>query len=148
MACELREKRDYAFTGPTGGRSAPRSTAAGGICCSKAREFWTVGYTTRGTPAATVLLLLGVPERTVMSGMGWVSAAIVARYQYVVTAARRDVAARVGDLIWTPKQGGEGRHRTPEGADCNHNAERRGLLVGAARRSACFGWRRIRDLNP
>ena len=35
--------------------------------------------------AATVLLVLGVPERTVMSVMGWSSTAMAARYQHVTT---------------------------------------------------------------
>jgi integrase len=33
--------------------------------------------------AATVLLVLGVPERTVMSVMGWSSTTMAARYQHV-----------------------------------------------------------------
>jgi integrase len=44
--------------------------------------------------AATVLLLLGVIERTVMAVMGWSSTAMAARYQHVVAAARRDVVVR------------------------------------------------------
>lgn len=51
--------------------------------------------------AATVLLVLGVPERTVMSIMGWSSTAMAARYQHVTDPIRRDVARRVGDLLWT-----------------------------------------------
>jgi hypothetical protein len=39
--------------------------------------------------AATVLLLLGVPERTVMSVMGWSTTAMAARYQHVGDAMRR-----------------------------------------------------------
>jgi integrase len=41
--------------------------------------------------AATVLLVLGVPERTVMSVMGWSSTAMAARYQHVTEPIRRDV---------------------------------------------------------
>jgi integrase len=51
--------------------------------------------------AATVLLVLGVPERTVMSVMGWSSTAMAARYQHVTDPIRRDVARRVGGLLWT-----------------------------------------------
>lgn len=51
--------------------------------------------------AATVLLLLGVPERAVMSIMGWSNSAMAARYQHVTSSIRRDIAARVGDLLWT-----------------------------------------------
>ena len=52
--------------------------------------------------AATVLLLLAVTERTVMSVMGWSSTAMAARYQHVVAAVRRDVATQVGGLLWKP----------------------------------------------
>ena len=52
-------------------------------------------HDTRHT-AATVLLVLGVPERTVMSVMGWSSTSMAARYQHVTDPIRRDVARRVG----------------------------------------------------
>lgn len=51
--------------------------------------------------AATVLLVLGVPERTVMGITGWSSTAMAARYQYVTDPIRRDVAVRVGGLLWS-----------------------------------------------
>ena len=54
--------------------------------------------------AATVLLVLGVPERTVMSIMGWSSTSMAARYQHVTDPIRREVANRVGGLLF-----GEGR---------------------------------------
>ena len=47
---------------------------------------------------ATVLLVLGVPELTVMSIMGWSSTAMAARYQHVTDPIRRDVADRIGGL--------------------------------------------------
>lgn len=50
--------------------------------------------------AATVLLVLGVPERTVMSVMGWSSTAMAARYQHVTDPIRREVANRVGGLLF------------------------------------------------
>lgn len=56
--------------------------------------------------AATVLLVLRVPERTVMAIMGWSSTAMAARYQHVTDPIRRDVASRVGGLIWTPEDDG------------------------------------------
>ena len=51
--------------------------------------------------AATVLLVLGVSERTVMSVMGWSSTSMAARYQHVTDPIRRDVANRIGGLLWT-----------------------------------------------
>jgi integrase len=53
-----------------------------------------------GHTAATVPLVLGVPERTVMSVMGWSSTAMAARYQHVTDPIRRDVADRIGGLLW------------------------------------------------
>lgn len=50
--------------------------------------------------AATVLLILGVPVRTVMSIMGWSSADMATRYQHVTDTIRADVAKQVGGLIW------------------------------------------------
>lgn len=57
--------------------------------------------------AATVLLILGVPERTVMSIMGWSSTAMAARYQHVTDPIRRDVASRVGGLLWSTDAGND-----------------------------------------
>jgi integrase len=53
--------------------------------------------------AATVLLLLGVPERAVMDVMGWSSSSMVKRYQHVTAPVRLDIAERVGGLIWEAK---------------------------------------------
>ncbi len=57
--------------------------------------------------AATVLLVLGVPERTVMSIMGWSSTSMAARYQHVTDPIRREVANRVGGLLFS-----ESEHRS------------------------------------
>lgn len=59
--------------------------------------------------AATVLLLLGVPERTVMGVMGWSNTAMAARYQHITATIRRDVADRVGGLLWQHSDGPEGQ---------------------------------------
>jgi hypothetical protein len=58
--------------------------------------------------AATVLLILGQPERTVMSLMGWSSAGMTARYQHVTDSVRADVASQVGGLIWEARTEGRG----------------------------------------
>lgn len=50
--------------------------------------------------AATVLLLLGVPERAVMGVMGCSHTAMAARYQHVTSTIQRDIATRIGGLIW------------------------------------------------
>ena len=50
--------------------------------------------------AATVLLILGVPERAVMGLLGWSNTAMAARYQHMVDAVRADIARQVDGLIW------------------------------------------------
>ncbi|WP_433890695.1 tyrosine-type recombinase/integrase [Streptomyces sp. CA-111067] len=66
--------------------------------------------------ASTVLLILGVPERTVMSIMGWSSTAMAARYQHVTDSIRQDVAKRVGGLLWTrAAEGGGNVPQEPSG---------------------------------
>jgi integrase len=61
--------------------------------------------------AATVLLILRQPERTVMSLMGWSSTDMAKRYQHVTDTVRADVASEVGDLIWRARSQGTG-HQT------------------------------------
>lgn len=51
--------------------------------------------------AATVLLILGVPDRVVMGLMGWANTAMAARYQHLTGSIRTDVAQRVDGLLWT-----------------------------------------------
>ncbi|SCL15178.1 tyrosine-type recombinase/integrase [Micromonospora inyonensis] len=50
--------------------------------------------------AATVLLILGVAERAVMGIMGWSNSAMATRYQHLTGQVRRDIAKRVGGLLW------------------------------------------------
>ena len=57
--------------------------------------------------AATVLLVLGVPERVVMGVMGWSSTAMAARFQHVTDPIRRDLARRVGGLLWSEPTGND-----------------------------------------
>lgn len=51
--------------------------------------------------AATVLLVLGVPDRAVMDFMGWSNAKMKERYMHVVAAVRDDIAVRLGGFLWT-----------------------------------------------
>ena len=59
--------------------------------------------------AATVLLILRQPERTVMSLMGWSSSDMTKRYQHVTDTVRADVASQVGHLIWKARSQVMGR---------------------------------------
>lgn len=58
--------------------------------------------------AATVLLLLGVPDRTVMAIMGWSNSAMAGRYQHVTDVIRRDVARRLDGLLCAAEDLAEG----------------------------------------
>jgi integrase len=55
--------------------------------------------------AATVLLVLDIPERSVMGIMGWSSTAMAARYQHVTDPIRHTVAAQFGGLLWAVEKG-------------------------------------------
>lgn len=50
--------------------------------------------------AATVLLLLGTPERAVMGIMGWSNSAMAKNYQHLTERVRSDIAKRVDILLW------------------------------------------------
>ena len=57
--------------------------------------------------AATVPLVLRVPDRAVMALVGWSPASMTKRHQHVVAKVRTDVVDRVGGLIWESSQEGE-----------------------------------------
>ncbi len=50
--------------------------------------------------AATVLLLLGVPDRTAMDFMGWSTVAMKQRYMHVTDGLRREVADQLSSYFW------------------------------------------------
>jgi hypothetical protein len=54
----------------------------------------------RGREIVGKFSVLGVPERMLMSVMGWSSTAMAARYQHVTDPIWRDVADRIGGLLW------------------------------------------------
>ena len=113
-AADMWTDTGYVFTTPTGGPLHPRTDA----------KHWKRLVADAGVPdrrlhdarhtAATVLLILGVPERTVMGVMGWSNTAMAARYQHITVAIRRDVAQRVGGLLWKPNpEAGEDPDESP-----------------------------------
>jgi len=101
-AAQLWRDDGWLFATPTGGPLNPRTDwtdwkkllVAAGVRDGRLHDA-------RHT-AATVLLLLGVPERAVMGVMGWSNTAMAARYQHVTATIQRDIATRVGGLIWQP----------------------------------------------
>ena len=67
----------------------------------KAAECGMAGLHDARHTAATVLLLLGLHERTIMSMLGWSTTAIVSRYAHVVAPIHSDVASRLDLLLWS-----------------------------------------------
>lgn len=61
--------------------------------------------------AATVLLMLGVGERTIMGLTGRSNPAMTRRYAHMVDPVRHETASRIDALLWTPardaRSGGE-----------------------------------------
>ena len=77
--------------------------------------------------AATVLLVIGAQQRAVMDVMGWSSGDMVKRYQHVTDPVRREIAQRVGDVLWSkPKKGtakAKGGKRSKKSARRGNRAE-------------------------
>lgn len=102
MAAQLWTGGGYVFATPTGGPLNPRTDydewkrllVRAGIRDGRLHDA-------RHT-AATVLLLLGVPERAVMGIMGWSNPAMATRYQHLTARIRHDIADRIGGLLWEP----------------------------------------------
>jgi integrase len=99
-AGQLWTEGDWVFAGPTGSPLNPRTdwtewkrlVGAAGLRDGRLHDA-------RHT-AATVLLILEVAERAVMGIMGWSNSAMAKRYQHITEQVRRDVAKRVGGLLW------------------------------------------------
>lgn len=116
LAADMWNECGYVFTTPTGEALHPRTD----------HKHWKQLLAIAGVPdrrlhdarhtAATVLLLLGVTERTVMGVMGWSNTAMAARYQHITAAIRRDVAQRVGGLLWKPSGDAPTTTGDPRGA--------------------------------
>jgi len=99
IAADLWEEGDWMFAQPNGRPIDPRS------------DFteWKALLTDAGVrdarlhdarhTAATVLLLLEVPERVVMEFMGWSHSSMVKRYQHVTAPLRATVAKRLDGFL-------------------------------------------------
>ncbi|TWP51531.1 site-specific integrase [Lentzea tibetensis] len=103
-AAQLWTESGYVFTTPTGGPLNPRTDYTEWKRLLKAAGVPDGRLHDARHTAATVLLLLGVAERTVMGIMGWSNTAMAAKYQHITAAIRRDVAQRVGGLLWRPAE--------------------------------------------
>ncbi|GAA3621322.1 site-specific integrase [Lentzea roselyniae] len=104
QAAQLWTETGYVFTTATGGPLNPRTDYTEWKNLLKAAKVPDGRLHDARHTAATVLLLLGVAERTVMGIMGWSNTAMAAKYQHITASIRRDVAQRVGGLLWEPAE--------------------------------------------
>ncbi|MGL5824942.1 MAG: tyrosine-type recombinase/integrase [Nocardioides sp.] len=101
LAAQLWSEGGWVFASPTGEPLNPNSDYHAWKALLRRADVRDARLHDARHTAATVLLVLGVPERTVMSLMGWSSTSMAARYQHVTDPIRRDVAQRIGGLLWT-----------------------------------------------
>ncbi|MBP5938562.1 tyrosine-type recombinase/integrase [Streptomyces acidiscabies] len=106
-AGDLWGESDYVFTKPLGGPLSPntdyhdwkRLLDDAGVRDARLHDA-------RHT-AATVLMLLGVPDRVIDQIMGWepgTSVSMRARYLHVPDAMLKDVARKIAEAIWGPPE--------------------------------------------
>ncbi|MET8982065.1 site-specific integrase [Streptomyces sp. NPDC004539] len=106
-AGDLWTESDYVFTKPLGGPLSPntdyhdwkRLLDDAGVRDARLHDA-------RHT-AATVLMLLGVPDRVIDQIMGWepgTSVSMRARYLHVPDAMLKDVARKIAEAIWGPPE--------------------------------------------
>lgn len=98
-ACQLWKEGGWLFATPTGGPVNPRADYDEWKRLLKRAGVRDGRLHDARHTAATVLLILGVPERAVM-GMGWSASSMAARYQHLTGEVRHDIAKRIGGLIW------------------------------------------------
>ncbi len=90
----------WLFTDPTGHVLNPRTDTQHWKDLLRDAEVRDAQLHDARHTAATVLLILGVPDRAVMEIMGWSHAAMARRYQHLTGTVRADIAGRVGGLLW------------------------------------------------
>jgi integrase len=100
-AANLWKEGDWVFASPTGRPLNPNSDYHAWKALLRRAGVRDGRLHDARHTAATVLLVLGVPERAVMGIIGWSTTATAARYQRVTDPIRRDVARRVGGLVWS-----------------------------------------------
>jgi integrase len=101
LAAQLWQEGGWVFTSPTGQPINPSTDYHGWKRLIRAVGLPEARLHDARHTAATVLLVLGVPERAVMSLMGWADTGMAKRYQHVTDQVRLDIAGRVGGLLWS-----------------------------------------------
>lgn len=99
-ARQLWSDEGWVFATPTGGAPIPSTDYHEWKRLLKAAGLRDARLHDARHSAATVLLILRQPERTVMSLMGWSSTSMAKRYQHVTDTIRTEVASQIGGLFW------------------------------------------------
>jgi len=152
-ARQLWADEDWVFATRTGGAVSPNSDFHDWKSLLRAAGVRDARLHDARHSAATMLLVLGVPERTVMSVMGWSSTSMAARYQHVTDPIRRDVARRMGTLLWSTSPDEERSVEAASPKSIETKTETTGPRT-AVDDAGYFGvlpgqtWRRMGDSNP
>nr|WP_237702958.1 MULTISPECIES: site-specific integrase [Protofrankia] len=104
-AAQLWREAGWVFATPTGGPLNPNTDYQEWKELLQAAGLRDARLHDARHTAATVLLLLGVPDRVVMGIMGWSSESMRRRYQHLTDPILRDVATRLGLLPWEEPPG-------------------------------------------
>ncbi len=104
-AARLWREAGWVFATPTGGPLNPNTDYHEWKALLQAAGLRDARLHDARHTAATALLLLGVPDRVVMGIMGWSSESMRRRYQHLTDPVLRDVATRLGRLLWEEPPG-------------------------------------------
>ncbi|WP_322778216.1 site-specific integrase [Frankia sp. Cas4] len=99
-ACQLWREEGWVFASETGGPLNPNTDYHEWKSLLQAAGLRDARLHDARHTAATVLLLLGVPDRAVMGIMGWSSESMRRRYQHLTDPVLKDVATRLNRLLW------------------------------------------------
>lgn len=108
LAAELWEEGDWVFTQATGRPIDPRGDHDGWKSLLREAGVRDARLHDARHTAATMLLALGVPNRSVMEIMGWSELSMTMRYQHVSHELLGTIASQVEALLW----GGDTRSDT------------------------------------
>jgi integrase len=99
-AADLWEDGGWMFAQPNGRPLDPRRDLAEWKALLADAEVRDARLHDARHTAATVLLLLEVPERAVMEFMGWSNTTMTKRYQHVTAVLRASIAKRLDGFLW------------------------------------------------
>ncbi|MBU7597357.1 tyrosine-type recombinase/integrase [Streptomyces sp. P38-E01] len=131
LARDLWAEKGYVFTSPTGEPLNPNTDYHKWKDLLKAAGVREGRLHDARHTAATVLLILGVPEAIVDRIMGWEpgkSARMRRRYQHLTGQVLQQTAAKVGELLWGPASGPRGMRPAARGFAPPHHGD--GCLQG------------------